>query len=233
MIILHENLEKEAIVISKTLNEVYGFEAQLVDKNMDGLFTAIPEFNGFHSELTVDLVTALKKFNGKAVLILTNRDLYIRKDSKDDDWVFGVNHLEPYAHISVVSNARMKRCNDSRLSQEIEVPFECYIKRLKAFSIHEIGHDVVVEAKASHYRQAKWVNIRKKSELPLGLHCTDNSCVMYEVVDINAPSKEEGYMQLGDEKKYDAGLNGVLGRIQRKWFCKKCLDAIEIGKKYK
>ncbi|MGD0551763.1 MAG: hypothetical protein ABSB25_03845 [Sedimentisphaerales bacterium] len=234
MIILHEKLEKEAIEISKSLNDVYGFDTQLIDINMDGLFTAIPEFNGFHAGLTENLKTALEKFNGRAVLILTNRDLYHQKNYKDEDWIFGVNHSEPYEHISVVSNARMKRCDDSRLSQEIVVPFERYIKRLKALSIHEIGHDVA--KKASHYQQAKWVNIPKKYELPLGLHCTDNSCVMYEVVDINSPSKEEGYLQLGDEKKYDAGLDDVLERIHSQWFCKKCLDAIGIGgigEKYK
>jgi predicted Zn-dependent protease len=224
MIIWHENLEKEAIEISKTLNDVYGFKTQLINKNMDDLFTAIPEFDGFRPESTANLATALEKFNGKAILILTNRDLYFEKNSKDNDWIFGFCD----ANLMAVSNARMKRY-DNQPSQEIVVPLDLYLKRLKALSIHEIGHDVV---KANHYQEAVWVNTRINYRLKLGLHCTDNSCVMYEIVDITAPFKEEGYLQLGDEEKYDAGLDDVLERIYSQWFCKKCLDAIVIGKKY-
>jgi predicted Zn-dependent protease len=232
MILLHENLDKEVIEISKTLSEVYGFNSQIINKNLDGLFTPIPKFDGFKSELTAEKLESVStEFNGKAVLILTKRDLYSKEDDRNEDWVFGVNHIEPYAHISVVSNARIKRY-DNQLSQEIEVPFDLYIKRLKALSIHEIGHDVV---KANHYREAFWVNTYKKDykPLPLEKHCIDNSCVMYATVDIKAPSKEEGYMRLGSEKKYDAGLDDVLERIYPKWFCGKCLEAILIDEKYK
>jgi hypothetical protein len=56
---------------------------------------------------------------------------------------------------------------------------------------------------------------------------------MYETIDIKAPPKEEGYMRLGDNKKYDAGLDDVLERIYPKWFCRKCLAAISIDEKYK
>jgi predicted Zn-dependent protease len=225
MIIWHENLEKEAIEISKTLNDVYGFKTQLINKNMDDLFTAIPEFDGFRPESTANLATALEKFNGKAILILTNRDLYCEKNSKDDDWIFGFCDT----NLMAVSNARMKRY-DNQPSQEMTVTLDLYLKRLKALSIHEIGHDIV---KANHYKEAVWVNTRTNYRLNLGPHCTDNSCVMYEIVDINAPFKEEGYLQLGDEEKYDAGLDDVLERIYSQWFCKKCLDAIVIGEKYK
>jgi predicted Zn-dependent protease len=230
MIILYKNLEKEAIEISKTLSKVYGFNSQTTYKNLDGLFT--PMFDGFKSELTAEKLESVStEFNGKAVLILTKRDLYSKEDDRNEDWVFGLNQEEPYSHISVVSNARIKRY-DNQLSQEIEVPFDLYIKRLKALSVHEIGHDVV---KASHYQQAKWINIRKKNYEPqrLGEHCIDNSCVMYATVDIKAPPKEEGCLQLGGEKKYDAGLDDVLGRIYPKWFCCKCLEAILIDEKYK
>ena len=86
---------------------------------------------------------------------------------------------------------------------------------------------------AKHYKMAAWVSKRTNVPLVLGDHCTDNACVMYEIVDINAPPKEEGYMLLGDEEKYDAGLDDVLTRIYSQWFCRKCLDAIVIDEKYK
>jgi predicted Zn-dependent protease len=229
MIILHENLEKEAVEISKTLSEVYGFQTNLIIENIDSLFKAIPEFNGFFLPQE-NLITFSEKFNKKAVLILTDRDLYYQKNDKDEDWVFGLWHP---TNISIVSNARMKRY-DSHPSQKIEVHFDLYIKRLKGLSIHEIGHGVVnPDYQKDNYKEAKWVNTRKNHKLSLGLHCTDNSCVMYETVDIKSPPKEEGCLQLGKEKKYDAGLDDVLERIYPKWFCRKCLDAILVDEKYK
>jgi hypothetical protein len=39
-------------------------------------------------------------------------------------------------------------------------------------------------------------------------------------------------MQLGNEKKYDAGLDDVLERINPKWFCDKCISSININESY-
>ena len=125
----------------------------------------------------------------------------------------------------------MKRF-DSEPSEKIEVDFDLYIKRLEALCIHEIGHDVVRE-RAQHYQEAVWINAKTGHRLGLGLHCTDNKCVMYEVVDINAPPAEQGYMQLGEDKKYDAGLDEVIARLHDGGLCTRCKEAVRVDERYK
>jgi hypothetical protein len=57
-IILHEILDKEASEIPKTLKKIYEFNSQTISKNIDGLFTPIPEFDGFQSALTKNMLKA-------------------------------------------------------------------------------------------------------------------------------------------------------------------------------
>ena len=107
MILLHENLEKEAIEISKTLSEVYGFQTNLIIENIDSLFEAIPEFNGFLLPQE-NLSTFSEKINKKAVLILTDRDLYYQKNDKDEDWVFGLWHPTKYIYCLKCKNEKAR-----------------------------------------------------------------------------------------------------------------------------
>ena len=113
-------------------------------------------------------------------------------NSEQDDWIFGFHA----GNLMVVSSARMKG-PDNKPRDRLEVPEELYLARVVFTGIHEIGHDVV---KAGHYLPAVWINARTGHRLEMGPHCTDNGCVMYEVVDIVAPPPEEGYMLLGDKK---------------------------------
>jgi len=222
MIIIYENLEKEAQEIDGELKKVYGFESSLFSESLEGMFSSIREFNGYR----VIFSKASELLKGKAGLILTTRDIYIDNRSKNDDWVFGVQREA----ISIVSNARMKRF-DSEPSDRLKINYELYMKRLKTLAIHEIGHDVV---KAAHLKPAKWVNVKNNNyELDLGEHCTDNSCVMYEIVDIKSPPQNEGYIQLGDEKRYDAGLDELIERLYPNWFCQRCKSALKIGNNYR
>jgi len=56
---------------------------------------------------------------------------------------------------------------------------------------------------------------------------------MYEVVDIKTPPRKEGYLLIGKQKRYDAGLDDHIERLGRDIFCDDCRKAIIISEKYK
>jgi len=222
MIIMHENLPPESFEIAKALEKAYGIQAKIISKNLDDIFSPMKEFEGYwHSSINfMDKLAAIRE--GK-VMIITDKDIYM-DTNKEDDWVFGYN----CENLKVVSTARMKRF-DNEPSKKLIVPKELYIKRLSALAIHEVGHDVI---HANHFQKATFVNARTGYEAPLGKHCTDNSCIMYEIIGIRAPPKEKEYLRLGEENKYDAGLDDVLERMKDGWFCGKCKPSIEIAKDF-
>jgi len=223
MIILHENLQKEAERVASTFEEVYKIKSELLNESLEGIFKPIPEFEGF-SESADKIWYVLKSILNKAVLVITDRDIYADNKSKEDDWVFGYC----VGNLSLASLSRLKR-QDSQPSRKIEIPMESYLKRIDLLSLHEIGHDVV---KAKHFELAKWINAKTGKELALGHHCTDNKCAMYEIVDVNSPPKEQGYMLLGNQRVYDAGIENILERIYPNWFCNRCSESIVIDEKY-
>ncbi|HXQ20404.1 MAG TPA: hypothetical protein VN812_01935 [Candidatus Acidoferrales bacterium] len=98
-------------------------------------------------------------------------------------------------------------------------------------TIHELGHDLVKEA--PHHQEATWVNVRNGTSIPLTPHCDDNACAMYEVVDVTAPPKSEGYLKLGNKCLYDAGLDEHVGRLRADWFCTRCRDHIVVADSYR
>ena len=77
----------------------------------------------------------------------------------------------------------MKGIGNAPLSS-LGIPREQYLRRVAAVSIHEAGHLAV---KSPHLKQAAWVSTKNGVTLPLGEHCDDNQCVMYEIVNVNAP----------------------------------------------
>lgn len=220
MKIVHEKLLEEALQIADVLNEVFELENELLETDLESVFKPISEFTGYWPS-SEELARALNP-DKKASLVLTQRDIYAGNQSKEDDWVFGYS----IGNLAVVSTARMKRY-DSRSSEELQIPFEKYIKRPKVMSIHEVGHRII---HGDHLKEATWVNSKTNYKLHLGKHCTDNSCSMYEVVDIRAPSKNEGYMQLGEKKRYDAGLDDVIERLHPKWLCDMCRNSVNFDK---
>lgn len=226
MILVHEKLPEEAAKIAEALKEVYGIDSKVLEKDLEVVLIPIPKFDGYEWQ-PHNFRRKLDILNGKAILAVTSRDLYAEDESKDDDWVFG--SFSPMANISIVSTARMKRV-DSEPSKTLEVPEELYLKRLLTLAIHEIGHDIV---QALHFQAAYYVNARTGHELRLGPHCTDPRCVMYEIIDIKAPNPEDEYMLLGDEKRFDAGLDDVIERMHPDWFCDKCKASIDVDEKYR
>ena len=191
MKLYHEDMPEEAEVAAAALEEVYGIKSNLEKIELDGVFTPLPEFDGFQSS-SQQISQHLDLGKGKSVLVLTPRDIYYNNKSKLDDWIFGYSNI---FGLNVVSSARMKGF-DSSPSRELVVPKNVFLGRLLQVVVHEIGHDVV---HGKHFKKTYWVNTKKGYKLPLGSHCSDNRCVMYEVVDINAPPREEGHMKLGNE----------------------------------
>ena len=235
MLILHENMPEESVAVAEALKGVYGIDSLIESLILDGVFIPVPEFNAYQSsELNVAL--ALKKFReqnenriGKAALILTPKDLYMGDDmghlSRDDDWGFAYN----YGDFSVLSSARMKS-EDGKPSDKLQVDKELYLKRLAVMGVHEVAHDVV---RADHLQPAFWVNETTGHKMRLGPHCTDNTCALYEVVDVKAPKPEQGHLRLGTEKKFDAGLDDVLQRLRPDYLCNDCRSSIKISASYK
>ncbi len=229
MIIVHENMEMEAESVSEVLKQVFGLESKLINADLSNVFVRHLTLDGYAESkaeiggyLSDELSEATKN---ERVMVLTPRDLYIGYgDSKEDDWIFGYN----VGKFSVVAAARL-RGKEGEPSSEVKIPDLLYLARVNLMAVHEFGHGAV---KNPDFKQAVWVNAQTGYRVPLGSHCTDNSCAMYEIVDVKAPKPEEGYMQLGFgaelEKRFDAGLDDVIARLNPDFFCTPCRKSIKI-----
>jgi hypothetical protein len=218
MRIVHEGLN-EAYYVSSVLREVFGFQNSIEEANLRDAFEPIPEFGGFYDSSKL----LARKLGPEPTLVLTPRDIYANDENQDDDWVFGYSE----GKLCVVSTARLKG-SDSKPRNSVEIPIPDYLKRLGVMSIHEVGHDVI---RGKHFEQAVWFNEKTGYKLKLGPHCTDNACAMYEVVDVKSPEKSEGYMILGNERKYDAYLDDLVKRLHPRWLCEMCKSSISFDKK--
>ena len=231
MIILHENMQAEAEKVAAAVKDAYGIESKLVCEDLEQHLVPIPQFEGYHP-LSRTLIQHAGEL-GKAVLILTGKDLFANEESKDDDWVFGVRYdgkqIGVDVDISVASSARMKR-NDNQPSKTIEIPMDSYLRRVCTTSVHELGHSFV---KGDHLKPAKVVNAKTGYTFSLGPHCPDNKCVMYEIIDIKTPSADDSYLLLGDEPKFDAGLDETIGRMYIDWFCDACRKSIIVDPRFR
>ena len=223
MLIIHENLSREAQALDEKIGKVFGFGNTVREVDLRKEFRRMQGTPGF-CHYPSGIQEEVPEMCSKKVMLLTGRDLYAG-NSEQDDWIFGFHA----GNLMVVSSARMKG-PDNKPRDRLEVPEELYLARVVFIGIHEIGHDVV---KARHYLPAVWINATTSHRLEMGPHCTDNSCVMYEVVDIVAPPSEEGYMLLGDKKKFDTGIDEHLKIMRPDYFCELCKPTIEISEAYR
>jgi hypothetical protein len=225
MILLHEQMPDDAAHLKHLIEQVFEIPVVVLSDDLDRFFVPLAKVNGYFYVPKKQLL--LQEFAMGAVALLTPRDLYVGDQSKDDEWVFGANTNGAY-HIAVSTARLMGPDNAPRTSLAIDR--ELYLRRLSLLTIHELAHDLV---KGSHLQNAFWVNARNGTSIELGHHCLDHSCVLYEVVDVTAPPKDEGYLQLGSDCFYDAGLDEHLGRLRHDWFCPQCRDHIEIVHEYR
>ncbi len=209
MLLLHEQMDPEAKAIAAAVQKVYGLPVHLREAEIVSLLPPLPALGGYLAEPTALL--KLPGVSGPGCMGLTRGDLFAGNQSPDDDWVFGMEHCE----CILLSGARLLARNETQ--------GDLSLRRLVAMAIHEIGHAVV---RGSHRKPAVWVNAATGYELPLGKHCPDRRCAMYEVVDLIAPLPEQGYMRLGDEPRYDAGLDELIARAHEDWLCSTCLASV-------
>jgi len=223
MIFVHERMQCEAIHLKMTIEKVFAVPVFVVEDTLDRLFVPLPRFEGYFYEPRRDLLK--QEFPDMAVLLLTRRDLYDDGASKDDEWVLGGS----FGQFSVVGTARLMG-HDSAPRTSLAVDNQLYLRRVTLMTIHELGHDLI---KAPHHQVATWVNARTSYEVQLGRHCDDNSCAMYEVVDITSPPADEGYLKLGNERLYDAGVDKHLARLRSDWFCPRCREHVVVTEPYR
>lgn len=215
---MYEDAER----LKDSIENVFGISVRLLEDSLEKFFITIPEFEGYYWGPKKDLLA--QAFCNTAVLLLTVGDIYGGYDSKDDEWAFGSNDEQ----FSVVATARLMG-PDNRPRSSLGIEKDLYMRRLSLLTIHELGHDLV---KAPHHQDAAWVNVRNGTSMLLGPHCDDNTCAMYELVDITAPPRDEGYPQLGDKCLYDAGMDEHLARLRPDWFCSRCRAHIVIPDSY-
>jgi predicted Zn-dependent protease len=227
MILLHETvMTVEASHLKNEIEAVFSIPVRTEDYDLERFFFAMPEFGGYHYRPKIDVLT--HEFPGTAVLVLTCRDLYDHGESKDDEWVFGGYFRD--GEVSVAATARLLG-QDNKPRKLRQVELELYLRRLTLLAIHELGHGLVTDA--PHQKRAAWVNLRSGIIVELGKHCDDNSCVMYESVDLTAPVPAEGYLQLDNEYRFDAGLDQHLSRIRKDWFCPRCRNHLTVAEPYR
>lgn len=222
MIVLHEQMRSEATHLKGLIENVFALPVSVMEDSLDRFFIPLPKFEGFY-EPRRDVLE--EEFPDTAVFQLTPRDLYGDGESKDDDWVLGGS----FGRFSFVATARLMG-RDGTPRTSLAVDRELYLRRVSLMTIHEIGHDLV---KGPHHQEAWWVNVRNGRKVWLGPHCNDNSCAMYEVVDIASPPEDEGHLRLGNKCLYDAGLDEHLGRVRSDWFCSRCRDHIVVTEAYR
>ncbi len=215
MILFHEEtLRDDAMHIRRIIEDALEIPVDPQTYGNVALFVPLPQFDGFRDEPARSVLA--ERFPGSVVLVLTSKDLYGNDKSREDDWVFGAQ----YRPFGVVATARLMG-PDSTPRRSLAVNRELYLRRLALMAIHELGHEFI---QAPHHQEAMWVNVRSGTSMALGCHCDDNSCAMYESVDIRTPAQSEGYLMLGTARLYDAGLDAHLNRLRPNWFCQRCED---------
>jgi hypothetical protein len=207
MLLLHDQMPLEAAAAAEAIRRAFGFPVCVREAGITEILPSIPAFRGRLAEPL--MLLKLPGVTRPGCVGLIRADLFMNDKSIDDDWAFGAEQ----GGCVLASGARM----GSDLLRA---------RRLAAIVVHEICHAVVPESGA-HLKPAKWVNVANGYELPLGPHCTDQRCAMYEVADLIAPPPDEGHILLGNEVRRDTGLDELLDRIHETWLCDRCRESIK------
>lgn len=217
------------------LEKLFSLPVRVVNGNLESIAKSTPSRSGIFIPRQKELEEIFPDVATIPTIVLTERDLFdIDPECEQPSWLYG----DVNGNVQTTSTRRI-RTWDGSPSEEIEVPEDFYLKRILSTVIHEMGHDIV---KGKHFKEALSVNAKTGEEYPLGPHCDDPRCVMYEVIAIRSPDPEDSYMILReelpdgsvrDEKRFDAGNDDQLERMHEDWFCKRCREAIEIGDNYR
>ena len=225
MIIIHENLEKEAKSIAKALKSVYKIPVEVCSRTTDEFFIPMHGMNG----ISADSLDNIRDFaKNRAIFAITNKDLYFSEN--EDEWAWGCNE----DGLSIISTARLKR-EDDNPSDSLEVPENKYLKRLETVAINLAGQDFI-SPRAMHFVDFKGVYLEKFGQESytekLGSNCPDDKCIMYQNTDIKNPLHQNSYMLVGDEIRYNGGLDENIEKMYPDLFCKSCRDSIRTPEIY-
>ena len=229
MIIIHEALDSEANHIAKIVEEVLSVDCALQSEDLSHLFERLERFNAFWHSCDRISEHLYSQTRGKKIIVLTSRDIYFNDESREDNWCFAYEQDNPPKTSIVISTSRLKG-RDSSPGKELEIPENLYLQRLAAIALHEIGHDVV---KGGHLQDATWVNAQTVYTVSTGPHCPNNDCVLYQVADVQTPHPREGHFLVGGQKRFDAGLDDLITRLNQAWFCGECIRSLEVDQKYR
>jgi predicted Zn-dependent protease len=219
MIIVHESQPVAAAHIKTVLKRTFHVPVQLTEQCVPEVFTATPNGHLYSAERAEQFFHA--RFPDAAVLLVTGRNIFLSSDIKDD-FAIGFSH----GTHAVVSTARLRR----GISYTKHVSREQYLRRLAKVAVHEIGHGVV---DGNHLQETTWVDMHASYRLDMGWHCADNTCVMYEFTDVQAPPVSAGHLLVGRTKRYDSGLDDQLRRMRSDWFCTDCKASINVTAPYR
>jgi hypothetical protein len=177
--------------------KTFGVASTIVERSLDDAYSKGKTVSGF--------LRKSQQFHQKAVgsnraVVLTQRDVFASEHA--DSWVFGYNRGEMFVAVT----ARLQG--------------KAYLDRIAFVVLHEIAHEAV---KSRHLKEAVWMG--QGFQQKLGKHCTDSKCSLYEIVDLKEPT--DGYLLLGREQRFDAGLDGLMKRRYKEFFCKKCLPYVK------
>jgi predicted Zn-dependent protease len=223
MILVHNEMNEEAEHLRHSIESVFGIAVRPVTGDTDNFLWPMPEWEGFSALPNIPRLD--QTFPRTAVLLLTSRDIFANTNSIDDDWLFGIN----LGSCITVATARIQG-PDARPRFTRSVDKKVYLRRLSLVAMHEVGHELLKTA--PHHQETAWINGNTGDRLDLGPHCDDNTCAMYQSVDISAPHPSEGYVEMGERRLFDAGLDDHLTRLRTEWFCTRCSDYLEIPDPY-
>lgn len=219
---IHQNLPEEANYAALEIKRAYDLPLTLEAHTLEHIFRPVPAFKGVSYQCNFQ---KLWHRDLERMIILTSHDLFADNKSQEDDWIFGSCWMNMY----LASTARLKG-RDNKPREKREVSPEHYLKRVTALILHELGHDLIDNPA---YEQAVWINAQTGYQLPLGPHCTNPSCLMWECVDIRTPPQEEGWMELGGKPVTGTGIDDVLERVSENWLCSQCSSCIKKDSSWK
>lgn len=209
LLIVHERLHDEAVHVQNVLNAL-GVTSRIVERSLEDAYGKGKNVSGF---LRKSEQFHQKAVGAKRAVVLTARDVFASEHA--DSWVFGYNRGELF----FVAAARLK--GKTALPQEaVTIPRQQYLDRIAFVVLHEIAHAAVT---SRHLKEAVWMG--QGFQQKLGKHCTDSQCTLYEIVDLKTPT--DGYMLLGREQRFDVGLDGLMARRHKAYFCKTCLPHVK------
>jgi predicted Zn-dependent protease len=191
IILFDDTLNSEASIIKNIVEKVFGIKCKTKKEDFSELFEFKKNLGGYEIQIT-------KKYKNK--ILLTEKNIFTYKStSKEDDWVFGFATNQKQFIISV---ARLKT-NSDKPSKVLKISKNKYKSRIEFIVIHELGHWLVKNQK--HYKRFIYKNPKTEHKTDLGMHCSDNKCIMSEFVDIK-------------------DLDKHIKINYKNFFCKKCMS---------